>query len=168
VDAEGHAVCRPPRAAGEPCGRDTIGSTPCADGLACVSRVCDAPPGEGEPCSDDLLCAAELVCVGTSMGPRCVARVSDGAPCGDARQCREGSFCDAGLCRPRAREGELCGACERGLDCRFEPAEGVARCRAPGGVGDACGGECAEGAFCDELAGSCIPEVCFTLFPGRY
>lgn len=95
-------------------------------------------------------CTAAAGCKGT-----CVADIAIGKACGNEQRCADGSFCESGVCRARAKAGDPCGGhwqwCAEGLFCAgYSPAfrgrptskpEVLGTCRAPLGVGERCAGD---------------------------
>jgi hypothetical protein len=126
-------------------------------GLRCAGGVCVKPAGEGGKCADNNGCKSGLVCVGGTCEPL----RTQGAGCSSDASCAPGLLCLAegnggGLCKPRLKEGETCGAtpdennaalrgahCQDGLVCKGaglksdgEPVPGT--CATPQPVGGAC------------------------------
>jgi len=165
------------RAWSDPCGPPVRGAIadggPCWSDFDCTAGVCElsACPGvcraagEGQACggSDPPRCEVSSYCDRATR--RCVARRASGA-CSGSGECAAGFVClgTAGAactgtgctCAGCGAEGQPCcdpPRCGAGLECDGQ------RCRAPGGIGDACDlrhrRSCAADFSCrvDEVAG---------------
>jgi len=112
--------CQPGRLSGEFCVPDTERRFLCRlDNYCSADFQCAPRPILGESCAfAAAICAVGYCNPATKL---CTAYPAPGEPC-FADQCREGSFCDRGLCRARAGLSELCSpgqsmACVEGLTC---------------------------------------------------
>jgi hypothetical protein len=162
----------------------------CAGPDLCGDGICDANIGEScGSCVSDCACGAGLACVASQCVPAfggcagvCGGESSDGCYCdescfgfGDccenvciacavelAAECAALDSCGNGLCDP----DEDCATCEQDCGCPLNTVcTALGECLEATLVGCAgfCGGEAAEGCFCDDSCfgfGDCCADVC--------
>lgn len=155
-------VCAPFPLAGAPCVQGR-----CYESAECdhETNTCVAAGAIGDRC-ESRRCDPSLMCGWNEAGTEltCFAPSPVGGPCGGPRNlpCVEDAYCarseDGLVCVARAALGEDCssGPCAVGLECSFGGGAPVCVVAPPPpGLGEACGGACAEG-WCDDL-GFCVP-----------
>jgi hypothetical protein len=143
---------------GSACVDACSGNDDCTEGQACLSGNCVDLAGEDGPCFEDFECGPGLRCFDNTCHATAFA---DGEPC-DFECGDDALFCDSdggdGICRPRAGDGDPCGAvqCVLGLEC----GEGGVCGPAPGD-GEPCETfNCAVGLACfftEDNVGTCGP-----------
>lgn len=163
-------VCRSIPGDGERC------NGTCEEGLFCdfstFPSFCRVAPGLGETCFGT--CSTGLACVWDAGFTRqtCQPRMPEGADCDGDFECREDLFCDfssfPGTCSALGTDGQECGRCVDGLDCRFFSILGGSYCVPPGRLGEECGSLCDGNAYCGFSSdrGICQPAICSSVFPG--
>jgi hypothetical protein len=178
-------TCKPQVGVGVAC----TGSGQCSDAqnLFCDSatgKCAAANPASTTRCDYPNQCAPNLWCdYSTSPNPTCKARLANGvAGCTSSNAClTPGAGCimpsgaGSGTCQTLKTEGAACtqgdDECQRGLSCTLVTGS-TPKCTRWPGQGGACGsigGEfvsCADGTYCDRLAGAVAGTCKPTVAPG--
>ncbi|MBI5497409.1 MAG: hypothetical protein HY904_20510 [Deltaproteobacteria bacterium] len=174
-------ICKPPPAAGEPCGDFPHLDRWCAETgpeLRCEADDpswpgrCVAKPGarapDGFPCASHEACASGLACHATADGGACGLQLEDGVACWSGGACRSGRCgwsADGGwtaVCATPLPEGADCyddSDCGRQGACNWTQGHGYA-CSRLRALGESCDND----HYCDNegdcVDGTCVAPLC--------